>query len=214
MGDRLPTPLAGLTNWLDRFGETSYDHQSYFAGPVGGRAKALYYRHPSFGALAVAPMIASRGVRPVCAAAVLEEAALSHRRRALRDGLRLPGAARRRSRHTIRRAVHFLRGARGDALRRLPALRLGLSVRLGHAQRRHDGADAAHHDHAYVYEAFAAVYRLDGDRRWQQVMQSIAEHAFADIKDCRSSDDAASLRLQPARHQAASSMPAPTGPSC
>jgi hypothetical protein len=49
--------LANFTKWLDAYGETSWDYQSFFAGPVGGRAKALYYRHKTVGAAAVAPMI-------------------------------------------------------------------------------------------------------------------------------------------------------------
>ena len=56
--------LSGLTAWLERFGETSFDHQSYFAGPVGGAAKALYYRHGKLGAIAVAPMILSEAFLP------------------------------------------------------------------------------------------------------------------------------------------------------
>jgi len=49
--------LQNFVRWLDGYGETSWDHQSYFAGPVGGRAKTLYYRHSKLGLLAVAPMI-------------------------------------------------------------------------------------------------------------------------------------------------------------
>jgi len=49
--------LTGFTGWLEAFGETSRDHQSFFAGPIGGRAKALYYRHKLVGTAAVAPMI-------------------------------------------------------------------------------------------------------------------------------------------------------------
>src|SRR5688572_5252673 len=49
--------LARFVGWLERYGESSWDHQSFFAGPIGGRAKALYYRHPRVGAAAVAPMI-------------------------------------------------------------------------------------------------------------------------------------------------------------
>src|SRR5881396_373724 len=60
-----PTQLAGplavaLTNfaqWFSRYGETSWDHQSFFAGPVGRRAKSLYYRNKLLGMAAVAPMI-------------------------------------------------------------------------------------------------------------------------------------------------------------
>src|SRR5690349_6918901 len=50
--------------WLDRFGELSYDHQSYYAGPIGGRAKSLYYRRRVLGIVAVAPMVLSEAVAP------------------------------------------------------------------------------------------------------------------------------------------------------
>ena len=46
-----------FVDWLDGFGETSFDHQSFFAGPIGGRAKSLYYRRPALGTIAVAPII-------------------------------------------------------------------------------------------------------------------------------------------------------------
>ena len=46
--------LHRLAGWLWR---KSWDFQSFFAGPVGGRAKALYYRHRLIGTAAVAPMI-------------------------------------------------------------------------------------------------------------------------------------------------------------
>jgi hypothetical protein len=48
--------LARFSQWLDSYGETSWDHQSFFAGPVGGNAKALYYRYGKIGTFAVAPM--------------------------------------------------------------------------------------------------------------------------------------------------------------
>jgi len=46
-----------FVGWLDAYGETSYDHQSFFASDLGRRAKALYYTNPALGTLAVAPMI-------------------------------------------------------------------------------------------------------------------------------------------------------------
>src|SRR5437763_17084080 len=49
--------LTGFSEWLDAYSETSWDHQSFFAGPVGGRAKSLYYRNRYIGIVAVAPMI-------------------------------------------------------------------------------------------------------------------------------------------------------------
>ncbi len=49
--------LANFETWLENYGELSRDHQTFFAGAIGGRAKALYYRHKLLGTAAVAPMI-------------------------------------------------------------------------------------------------------------------------------------------------------------
>jgi hypothetical protein len=57
LANRVSTVLADFTQWLDAYGEKSWDHQSFFAGRVGGRAKALYYQQPFLGIAAVAPMI-------------------------------------------------------------------------------------------------------------------------------------------------------------
>src|SRR5205807_7883186 len=57
LGGNVSRVLANFTDWLENYGETSWDYQSFFAGPVGGRAKALYYRHRVIGTAAVAPMI-------------------------------------------------------------------------------------------------------------------------------------------------------------
>ncbi len=50
--------------WLENYGETSWDHQSYYAGPIGGRAKALYYKNRWLGMAAVAPMVFSEAFFP------------------------------------------------------------------------------------------------------------------------------------------------------
>src|SRR5579883_2776669 len=56
--------LSRFTGWLEKFGETSYDHQSYFASDLGRSAKALYYKSPKLGTIAVAPMIFSEAFIP------------------------------------------------------------------------------------------------------------------------------------------------------
>src|SRR5947199_5236315 len=57
LGSRVSTVLADFTEWLARYDETSWDHQSFFAGPVGRRAKSLYYWNHLLGTAAVAPII-------------------------------------------------------------------------------------------------------------------------------------------------------------
>ena len=55
--DKIVKVLSNFSEWLETYGETSWDFQSFYAGPVGGRAKALYYRYRLIGTAAVAPMI-------------------------------------------------------------------------------------------------------------------------------------------------------------
>ena len=57
LADKVSAGLTNFTRWLDAFGETSLDHQTFFAGPIGGFAKSLYYQHPKIGIAAVAPII-------------------------------------------------------------------------------------------------------------------------------------------------------------
>src|SRR5207237_5860741 len=62
--DKVSQVLTNFTKWLDAYGETSWDHQSFFAGPLGGRAKSLYYRNRLVGTAAVAPMIFAEAFVP------------------------------------------------------------------------------------------------------------------------------------------------------
>ena len=62
-----PSVSAALRNfvrWLDGFGETSLDHQTFFAGPWGSATKRLYYERPRLGTLAVAPLILCEAFLP------------------------------------------------------------------------------------------------------------------------------------------------------
>src|SRR5579863_5104288 len=51
------TSVLKFIDWLDRYGEDSYDFQTFYASDLGRAAKALYYRKPLFGTVAVAPII-------------------------------------------------------------------------------------------------------------------------------------------------------------
>ena len=64
LSNKVAAILTRFTRWLDFYGETSWDHQSFFAGPVGGKAKALYYRNGILGTAAVAPIILCEAFLP------------------------------------------------------------------------------------------------------------------------------------------------------
>ena len=62
--ERILKAVLRFTDWLNRYGETSYDFQTFYASELGRRAKALYYKQATFGTLAVAPIIFSEAFVP------------------------------------------------------------------------------------------------------------------------------------------------------
>lgn len=171
-----------FTQWLDRHGEVSFDHQTLYAGPVGGRAKEAYYRHPRLGKLLVAPL-------------VLCEALLPSARRAFVTRLRFPiadahyamgfaalHAATGEGRHHAR-AVHFLEVLEATRCPGFPRHAWGYPfdwvTRTGVMKAQTPLITTT----PYAYEAFEAVHAIDGNPRWLATMHSIAEHALRDFPD-------------------------------
>ncbi len=194
--DRIEKVLERFTDWLQRYGETSWDHQTYFAGPVGRRAKALYYRNKKLGTLAVAPMI-------------LSEAFVPSARRLFAPPLRFPIAdahyamgfaflsQARRDSGMRDRAIHFLKELQRS---RCPDYN---HYCWGYPFDWETRTGTMHQDTPlitttpYAYEAFREVYRLDQDSRWRDVMISIAQHATEDIKDFSTSEKGSTCSYTP-----------------
>ena len=188
--------LADFTKWLDTYGEISWDHQSFFAGPLGGRAKSLYYRNKGIGTVAVAPMI-------FC------EAFLPSARRWFHHRLRFPIAdahyamgfaflfqATADPRY-LARAVHFL-----DVLKRSRSTGFNeyawgypfdWVTRAGTIKAGTPLITTT----PYVYEAFLKVYQLEEREEWREILQSIAQHACNDIKEFKTSDGASCCSYSP-----------------
>jgi hypothetical protein len=181
--------------WLDRFGETSFDHQSYFAGPIGGRAKALYYRNRA-GMLAVAPMIASEALFPAARQLFWKKQRFPIADAHYAMGFAYLAQTTGNVEHGGR-AVHFLEVLEGS---RSPGYQhagwgypFDWVTRNGVMKARTPLITST----PYAYEAFAAVHHLDGDRRWLRMMASAAEHAFREIPDLDISSDEASCAYNP-----------------
>lgn len=182
--------------WLDRFGETSYDHQSYFAGPIGGRAKALYYSHPKLGTLAVAPMIFSEAFLPAGRQLFWKKQRFPIADAHYAMGFAMLARASGRQ-DMLARATHFLEVLEQT---RCPGYeRHGWGYPFDWVTRT--GVMAAQTPlittTPYVYEAFAAVHAVDGRPHWLEVMRSAAEHALRDIADRSLSDTSASAGYNP-----------------
>jgi hypothetical protein len=212
--DRVSDVLTDFTEWLDAYGEKSWDYQSFFASPVGGRAKALYYRSRFIGTAAVAPMI-------------LCEAFIPAGRRLFHHPIRFPIADAHYAmgfaflyeltadlRH-LERAIHFLDELMKSRCPGFAEYCWGYPFdwvwRGGVIKQQTPLITTT----PYVYEAFLQVYEIlekekserstpnvqrptsNAQEERRQILASIARHAVNDIKDFRTSETASSCSYTP-----------------
>jgi len=193
---RVADVLSDFTEWLVRYGETSRDHQTFFAGPTGRAAKRLYYRHQFVGTAAVAPMI-------------FFEAFLPSARRLFHQPIRFPIAdAHYAMGFTLlfqatnddaylQKASHFLEELKKSRCPEFEEYCWGYPydwvTRNGTIKRQTPLITST----PYAYEAFLHVHTIDGRKEWKDVMVSIARHAFKDIKDFQVSEKASSCSYTP-----------------
>ena len=191
-----------FTRWLDHYGETSYDHQSYFASDLGRSAKALYYRKPLLGTLVVSPMIFSEAFVPSARRLFWKP-----QRFPIADAHYAMGfaflAATHRNQLYLERAIHFLEVLKTTRCKGFRHYCWGYpfnwETRTGTYQEGTPMVTSV----PYMYEAFRQVYQLDGDPQWLEVMRSIADHAMEDYEDFEVSSDASTCTYVPDRPNSA-----------
>ena len=196
MPPSLPTTLANFTAWLSRYGETSWDHQSYFAGPFGGRAKALYYRNKALGTAAVAPMIFSEAFVPTG-------------RRLFDKPRRFPIADAHYAmgfgfyyqatgdKAHFEKAVHFLDELKKARCAGFQDYCWGYPfdwVTRNGTIKEHTPLITST---PYVYEAFLELYQIEPRDEWKSILDSIIRHVCTDIKDFPTSDTASTCSYSP-----------------
>ena len=188
--------LGRFVDWLDGYGETSFDHQSFFAGPIGGRAKALYYRRGAVGLAAVAPMI-------------FFEAFVPSARRFFHRRLRFPIADAHYAmgfaflyestsdEAHLNRARHFLDELEASRCRQFENRCWGYPfdwVTRGGTIKRDTPLITST---PYAYEAFLHVLQHDSRPQWREALESITRHTRKDIKDFRTSECASTCSYTP-----------------
>ena len=194
---KVRTSTKRFCDWLEGFGELSYDHQSFFASKIGRGAKALYYRQPLLGTAAVAPMIFFEAFVPS-----MRTLFWKPQRFPIADAHYAMGfaflASTYESDEYYRRAVHFLEVLQET---RCPGYKdYGWGYPFDWETR--NGPMFANTPLIttlpYAYEAFSQVYALDSDPKWLAVMRSIAEHGFKDYRDMETGPGASSCGYTPA----------------
>lgn len=193
---QLSNALEKFYGWLEDFGEVSWDHQSFYAGPIGRRAKALYYRSKLLGTPAVAPMVFSEAFLPAA-------------RRFFHHPIRLPIADAHYAmgfaflyeatgqKLYFDKAVHFL-----DVLAetRCPGFQehcwgypFDWVTRTGTIPAGTPLITTT----PYVFEAFLQMEKLQPNPKWLHFLYSIARHFCNDIKNFKISDTASTCSYTP-----------------
>ena len=194
--EKITHAVKRFVEWLDGYGETSYDHQSYFVSDLGRRAKALYYQKPLLGTLAVSPMIFSEAFVPSA------RCLFWHRQRLpIADAHYAMGFAFLsqvlEDEQYYRRAVHFLEVLKTTRCPGFEHYAWGYPFNWETRRGTIKEGTPLITTVPYVYEAFQQVYQIDGDPRWREIMRSIAEHAFHDYKDFETSQTASKCAYFP-----------------
>jgi len=210
LDEKVANVLNDFTEWLARYGETSRDHQTFFAGATGQAAKALYYRHKVLGTAAVAPMI-------------FFEAFLPSARRLFHHPTRFPIADAHyamgfaflfevtNDEAHLRRAVHFLEELQKSRCRGFQEYCWGYPYDWVTRNGMIKEGTPLITTTPYCYEAFLQVSEIleseDRGRRteddadlvaeYRHILESIARHAAIDIKDFRTSETASSCSYTP-----------------
>ncbi len=188
--------IERFIDWLADYGETSYDFETLFAGPYGRWAKSSYYSHPIAGMIAVSPLIFIEAFFPSG-----RRLFWKRQRFPIADAHYAMGFAylyqvTQKEEH-YSKAVHFLNVLKDT---RVPGFK---HYCWGYPYNwvTRDGTVAENTplitSTPYAYEAFDAVYQIDGKSEWLDIMRSIAEHAAHDITDFPESDGCQSCSYLP-----------------
>lgn len=188
--------IVKFVGWLDQYGETSYDHQSYFASGLGRSAKALYYRKPLLGTLAVAPMIFSEAFVPStrCLFWKPQRFPIADAHYAMGFAF-LSRVLGEDAYH--QRAVHFLEELKKSRCPGFAHYTWGYPFNWETRRGTLKEGTPMITSVPYVYEAFRQVYQLDGNPQWLEIMRSIAEHALEDYQDFEFSPSASTCCYSP-----------------
>lgn len=194
--ENISSAVSHFVAWLDRYGEDSYDHQSYFASDFGRSAKALYYRKPMLGTLAVSPMIFSEAFVPSA-----RKLFWKPQRFPIADAHYAMGFAflfeAYGQKEYYKRAVHFLEVLKETRCAGYERYCWGYPFNWETRSGVIKEGTPLITTLPYVYEAFQQVYQIDGDPQWRLVMRSIADHALLDYQDHETSSTASTCSYFP-----------------
>jgi hypothetical protein len=194
--EKVRAAVLRFVGWLDRYGETSYDHQSFFASDLARSAKSLYYRKPLLGTLAVSPMIFCEAFAPWSRNLFWKRQRFPIADAHYAMGFAFLSQALNQEQY-YRRAVHFLEVLKETRCPGYDHYCWGYPFNWETRGGTIKAGTPLITTVPYVYEAFREVYQIDGDQKWREIMQSIAQHALQDYQDFPTSVNASTCSYTP-----------------
>jgi hypothetical protein len=193
---RTGSAVVRFIEWLDRYGEESYDFQTYYSGGLGRKAKRLYYSYPKLGTIAVLPMVFSEAFIPSGRQLFWkpQRIPIADAHYAMSFAFLAEMSAGDRY---YKRAVHFLEVLEETRCPGYDGYCWGYPFHWETLLGTIPPDTSLITTIPYAYEAFQQVYRIDGNARWRDIMHSIARHAFGEYQDVATSAKAASCPYTP-----------------
>jgi hypothetical protein len=196
----IPRVRAALDNyivWLESYGETSQDHQDFYASRIGRAAKNLYYRNKLVGTAAVMPMVFCEAFLPSTRRFFYPRKRLPISDAHFAMGYALMHRLSGKQQH-LARAHHFL-----DVLKQTRCTDYR-DAGWGYPFSWQTGTGMLKTGTPlitttpYCYEAFEYVYRIDGKEEWRDMLRSIADHTLNDYTNIETGPNAATCSYTPA----------------
>jgi hypothetical protein len=194
--EKTQAAISRFIEWLDQYGEESYDFQSYFSSDLGRWAKALYYKSPLLGKLAVFPMVFSEAFVPSARRLFWKPQRFPIADAHYAMGFAFLTRASGQQQY-YRRAIHFLEVLQETRCPGYENYCWGYPFNWETVRGTIASGTPLITTVPYAYEAFREVYQIDGDHKWRQTMQSIAQHGLLDYQDFKTSDNASSCSYTP-----------------
>lgn len=188
--------ILKFTQWLEKYGETSHDFQSYYASNLGQWAKALYYKRPRLGVLAVAPMVFSEAFLPSARSIFWKRQRFPIADAHYAMGYAFLAKFLKEDRYYAR-AIHFIEVLKETRCPDYSHYCWGYPFNWVTLRGTIREGTPLITTVPYVYEAFKQVWEIDRADEWLRIMESTAQHALLDYKDLPTSSSASTCSYTP-----------------
>jgi hypothetical protein len=193
---RVRESVLRFSDWLDRYGETSYDFQTFYASDLTRNIKALYYKRPMLGTMAVAPIIFCEAFVPSARALFWKRQRFPIADAHYAMGFALLSQVLDQEEH-YRRAVHFLEVLKTTRCPSYANYCWGYPFNWEGIRGTIREGTPLITTVPYVYEAFRSVWQIDKKDEWLQIMRSTAMHGLEDYRDFETSANASTCSYTP-----------------